>query len=94
MQFGGYSWQKAGKIWWDTLRSDLLEPDCTFLDFAKATVAVAKKTMDENAAAVVANAWRDVGVIPSKGEREGEGTGLMDRVMGSVDRVMGSCSPS
>ena len=33
-----------GKIWRDTLQGGL-EPDCSSLDFAKATIAVAKKTM-------------------------------------------------
>lgn len=80
VEFGGYSWQKAGKIWWDTLHSGALYPDCTFIDFAKATVVTAKKSIDAEAAAVVTKAWKEVGVIPKKEEESGW-----------IDRVMSSC---
>lgn len=80
MEFGGYSWQKAGKIWWDTLLSGVLDPDCTFTDFAKATIVTAKKSFDEEAAAVVMEAWKSVGVITKKDA-------------GWMDRVMQACKP-
>lgn len=82
VEFGGYSWQKAGKIWWDTLQSGAVDADCTFIDFAKATIVTAKKSIDAEAAAVVTKAWRSVGVIPKKEEDAGW-----------MGRVMASCKP-
>lgn len=60
--FDGYSWEKAGQIWWKTVLSGLLAPKCTFSQFATATVKVANSTFDGKAAQVVKNAWDSVGV--------------------------------
>ena len=79
VEFGGFSWQKAGKIWWDTLHNGMVDADCTFLDFAQATVETAKKSFNAEAATVIANAWKAVGVLSEKGG----GTGWMDRVIES-----------
>ena len=61
---GGNSWDKAGKIWYDTL-CDILRPNSKFVDAAKATLrsagilfGVASK--EQNA---VKTAWQNVGVI-------------------------------
>ena len=80
VDFSGYSWQKAGKIWWDTLQSGLVDSDCSFADFAKATIAVAKKSIDEDSSMIVAKAWKAVGVISDK-----------EDASGWVGRVMESC---
>ncbi|UKZ81010.1 hypothetical protein TrVFT333_008777 [Trichoderma virens FT-333] len=60
--FGGYSWEKAGQIWWQTLRSGELSENSTFLQFADATVNIAKKEFDDDVAKTVRKAWDDVGV--------------------------------
>lgn len=60
--FGGYSWEKAGQIWWKTMRSGKVPESSTFLQFADATVDVAKKEFGEDVAKTVRKAWDDVGV--------------------------------
>ncbi|KAJ3497261.1 hypothetical protein NLG97_g2039 [Lecanicillium saksenae] len=41
--FGGYSWEKAGQIWWKTMNSGQIPARCTFLQFADVTVDIAEK---------------------------------------------------
>ncbi|RWA10255.1 hypothetical protein EKO27_g4851 [Xylaria grammica] len=64
--FGGYSWEKAGKIWWETLQSGQIPPRCTFIQFADATVDKAEELFGDDAAAIVRKAWNEVGVIRKK----------------------------
>ncbi|KAL7924160.1 metalloprotease [Trichoderma austrokoningii] len=60
--FGGYSWEKAGQIWWKTMRSGQVDENCSFLEFANATVDIAEQEFDEDAAQTVRKAWDEVGV--------------------------------
>ncbi|KAH7227160.1 metalloprotease [Fusarium redolens] len=60
--FGGYSWEKAGKIWWETMRSGKIAPKCQFKHFADITVEIAEELFGEEAAKIVRKAWTDVGV--------------------------------
>ena len=53
---GGYCWEKAGKIWWTTLKSHLISPTCSFVLLADATVDVAKELFDEDVTKIVRNA--------------------------------------
>ncbi|KAL7913273.1 hypothetical protein GGI35DRAFT_491442 [Trichoderma velutinum] len=64
--FGGYSWEKAGQIWWKAMRSGKVPESSTFLQFADVTVDVAKKEFDENVAKTVRKAWDDVGIESPK----------------------------
>lgn len=64
MTIGGYAWEKAGKIWYVTLKSALTS-GATFADAATATIAIAaqlygNESDEQNA---VRNAWQQVGVI-------------------------------
>lgn len=61
--FGGYSWEKAGKIWWKTMTSGRIPPKCTFKQFADVTVDVAEEEFDQEAAQKVRKAWTQVGVV-------------------------------
>ncbi|KAI1178332.1 metalloprotease [Nemania sp. FL0916] len=61
--FGGYSWEKAGKIWWETMRSGQIPPKCKFVQFADATVDKAEELFGDDAAAIVRKAWNEVGVV-------------------------------
>ncbi|KAI1763877.1 Metalloprotease [Hypoxylon sp. FL1150] len=61
--FGGYSWEKAGKIWWETMRSGQVPARCTFAQFADVTVDKAEELFGDDAAAIVRKAWTDVGVV-------------------------------
>jgi len=55
---GGYSWDRAGRIWFITV-SERLKSDADFNDFARATVAVAGEVYGEggNVQLTVAQAW-------------------------------------
>jgi Zn-dependent metalloprotease len=63
IEFGGYSWEKAGQIWWKTMRSGTLGPNCTFTQFANATVETAKELYGVDAAKIVRKSWEEVGVV-------------------------------
>ncbi|CAN9168588.1 unnamed protein product [Alternaria alternata] len=62
---GGFSWKKAGKVWYETMISGKIEPNCDFKTFARATVDVAgEKFDDESVQKAVNDAWVKVGVLP------------------------------
>ncbi|KAI1263135.1 metalloprotease [Xylariaceae sp. FL1019] len=61
--FGGYSWEKAGKIWWETMKSGQIPAKATFLQFADVTVDKAEELFGDDAAAIVRKAWNEVGVV-------------------------------
>jgi Zn-dependent metalloprotease len=61
---GGYAWEKAGRIWYETLRDSRLRPNTGFTRFARLTVLVAERlygrgSVEEGA---VADAWQRVGL--------------------------------
>jgi Zn-dependent metalloprotease len=61
---GGYAWEKAGKIWYTTLK-DSLPPSATFQDAAEATSFVAEQLygVDSDESKAVRSAWQQVGVM-------------------------------
>ncbi|MBI3803274.1 MAG: M4 family metallopeptidase [Nitrospirae bacterium] len=63
MQIGGRAWEKAGQIWYVTLR-DKLRPTAQFKDAAKATVAVAKELYGNGSLEMkaVKQGWASVGI--------------------------------
>jgi Zn-dependent metalloprotease len=66
MEIGGYAWEKAGKIWYITLR-DKLKPASDFRDAAAKTYAVAGKLFGKNSKEqkAVKKAWKAVGLSVS-----------------------------
>ncbi len=60
---GGYSWDKAGPIWYATLRDQALRPIAKFADFANITVTNANRLFGANEAIAVQDAWKQVGVM-------------------------------
>ncbi|MDP9027796.1 MAG: M4 family metallopeptidase, partial [Actinomycetota bacterium] len=62
-RLGGYAWEKAGRIWYDTLLSGL-NPTTDFAGFATATVTAAAKRYGGSSAEVAAvrAGWSGVGV--------------------------------
>lgn len=60
--FGGYSWERAGAIWYSALRDPRLRPTASFRSFARATVRAARLEFGETDAKVVRDAWQEVGV--------------------------------
>lgn len=59
---GGHSWEKAGKIWYNTLLSPDITPEIDFKGFADITCSVAGNTFDADTQKVVHDAWVQVGV--------------------------------
>ncbi|KAL2060956.1 hypothetical protein VTL71DRAFT_9008 [Oculimacula yallundae] len=63
---GGYSWEKAGKVWYAALCDESLrgiDTGTAFKVFADLTVGYAKKLFDEDVEAAVRKAWVDVKVL-------------------------------
>jgi Zn-dependent metalloprotease len=63
-RLGGYSWERAGAIWYATARSDQLKPDTNFQQFATLTHSVAQGMYGDTSeeASAVADAWEAVGL--------------------------------
>lgn len=61
---GGYAWERAGRIWYDTLQDRRLKPNASFAAFARLTVANAamRYGVQSTEAAAVHDAWNTVGV--------------------------------
>jgi Zn-dependent metalloprotease len=62
MEIGGYSWEKAGKVWFIALRDGLKE-DTKFIDFANMTLTFAEP-FGEDIQKAVRKGWEGVGVKP------------------------------
>jgi Zn-dependent metalloprotease len=63
MAFGGYSWEHAGRIWYETLRDSSLPLAASFKQFATLTVITAETLFDDEARDIVSSAWNQVGVL-------------------------------
>jgi Zn-dependent metalloprotease len=63
-EIGGHAWEKAGKVWYDTLTGGTLAADTDFAAFAAATVATATKLFGAGSAELTAvrDAWTGVGI--------------------------------
>ncbi|WP_354640267.1 M4 family metallopeptidase [Kitasatospora camelliae] len=60
---GGHAWERAGRIWYDTLTSGDLAPNTGFAAFARATVAAARTRFGEGEVPdAVTEAWSRVGI--------------------------------
>jgi Zn-dependent metalloprotease len=62
---GGYAWEKAGRIWYETLRDSRLRPNTGFSRFARLTVDAAGRLYGSSSTEkkAVGSAWAEVGVI-------------------------------
>jgi Zn-dependent metalloprotease len=65
LNIGGYAWQKAGRIWYETLNDSHIKPNSNFKTFAKLTVSNANRLYGSSSAEAnaVDNAWETVGVL-------------------------------
>jgi len=63
---GGFAWDRAGQIWYDTLTGGALTPRSEFAEFAAATVGAAIARFGEDSAEheAVLGGWSLVGIIP------------------------------
>jgi Zn-dependent metalloprotease len=64
--FGGYAWEQAGRIWYETLRDRRLRPAATFRQFATLAGRSAAQLFGAPAQRVIATAWKEVGVDAGK----------------------------
>jgi len=60
---GGYSWDKAGKIWYRTLNDERLVYNADFKLFADITADIATTDYGQEVHDVVVKAWTDIGVL-------------------------------
>ncbi|CAJ2510760.1 Uu.00g063850.m01.CDS01 [Anthostomella pinea] len=65
LRLGGCSWERAGRIWYDTLLSPDIKPNCTFIQFADLTCQSAGKLFGPEVQGIVKGAWMEVGVYPT-----------------------------
>jgi Zn-dependent metalloprotease len=67
MNLGGHAWEKAGRIWYETLRDRQVRPNTGFLRFAKLTLRNATRLYGANSteAKAVGEAWAQVGIKTS-----------------------------
>jgi hypothetical protein len=65
LDIGGPSWEKAGQVWYDTLRNGGLGSQTGFESFAQATVSSARRLFgnDASIAEKIRAAWVEVGVL-------------------------------
>jgi Zn-dependent metalloprotease len=59
---GGHAWEKAGRIWYETLRDKSLRATATFAQFADRTIANADHLFGASTRKAVIAAWSEVGV--------------------------------
>ena len=59
---GGYAWEKAGRIWYETLRDKRVKPTATFRQFARCTAQNAAQYFGTVERQAVEAAWAAVGV--------------------------------
>ncbi|RIX28793.1 M4 family metallopeptidase [Amnibacterium setariae] len=62
---GGNAWERAGRVWFETLTGGELRSDATFPQFAQLTVATAERLLGTEARKAVAEAWAGVGLVTS-----------------------------
>lgn len=61
---GGFAWENAGRIWYETVTSGQLAENRTFREFADATANTAKRLYNSGSElTAVEDAWRAVGVL-------------------------------
>jgi Zn-dependent metalloprotease len=61
---GGYAWDRAGRIWYETLRDPRVKPTVPFRGFARATLRAAQRLHGDSSdeADAVWQAWDQVGI--------------------------------
>lgn len=63
---GGNAWEKAGRVWYETLRDRSLRATATFAQFADRTIANADHLFGATVRKAVVAAWQEVGVAISR----------------------------
>src|SRR5204863_9410516 len=71
---GGYSWEKAGRVWYATCTDDTLAADVDFQGFADLTATHAQALFGDAEHAALVQAWSEVGITVG-GQQGGGGDG-------------------
>jgi len=95
MKIGGYAWEKAGRIWYNTLRDPRLQPYADFQLFAQLTALNADQLYGQGSAEgqAVREAWNEVGiallsVTVAAGLANGQSITNKQQVKGAIDVIM------
>jgi Zn-dependent metalloprotease len=66
-EIGGNAWEKAGRIWYETLLDAQLRPTANFLNFASLTLSHAEKLYGAGSPErqAVMHGWNEVGIAVS-----------------------------
>jgi Zn-dependent metalloprotease len=62
LNLGGFAWERAGRIWYETLTDRQLSIDATFTEFAQITVKHAYLLFGADAQQHVHESWKQVGI--------------------------------
>ncbi|GAB1644924.1 M4 family metallopeptidase [Krasilnikovia sp. MM14-A1259] len=66
VSFGGYAWEKAGRVWYAALTDPALSANASFLEFAQLTVQKAQALFGADGRQRVHDAWAAVGIETSQ----------------------------
>jgi Zn-dependent metalloprotease len=63
-KLGGFAWERAGQIWYESLQHPACVPTCTFARFARITIRVTRTRFGDNSGEMraVREGWEKVGV--------------------------------
>jgi Zn-dependent metalloprotease len=63
-QLGGYAWERAGRIWYETLRDSRVRPNTGFQRFARLTLSVSDRLFGAGSpeSQAVSSGWQQVGL--------------------------------
>ncbi|BFU47117.1 M4 family metallopeptidase [Krasilnikovia sp. MM14-A1004] len=62
VSFGGYAWEKAGRVWYDALTDPSLSSNAGFLEFAQLTVQKAEALFGADGRQRIHDAWAQVSI--------------------------------
>jgi Thermolysin metallopeptidase, alpha-helical domain len=92
LEIGGYSWEKAGQVWYDTLVNGQLSAQASFESFAQATVTSARRLFmnDPSVAEKIQAAWIDVGLLAAGIDLAGDQAVVVSAPSAGSDEPTGS----
>jgi hypothetical protein len=93
---GGFAWERAGRIWYETLRDPRLTPIASFQEFAELTVDVAGNLFGVAERQAVVDAWQQVGItvqVPVGGNLHLAAVNADGRLWHSIRFADGSWQP-
>ena len=88
LDIGGYSWEKAGQVWYDTMVNGRLSARASFESFAQATVTSARRLFprEESVAEKIRAAWVEVGLLETAVDLAAYQATSVGQPMGSSDQ--------